>query len=61
MAHVASSSQVVEMVKCSRPSQTDIISVAMDDLVEKVCAEDFIANGNATAKSYPCVLDLIFL
>ena len=58
MAHVTPSGQVAEVVNCSRPSQTDVIFVAMDALAEKVYVADFIANRNATAKSYPCVFDL---
>ena len=60
MAYATSSGQVAEMAKCSRPSQTDVIFVAKNDLAEKVFVEDFIANRNATAKSYPCVFDLTF-
>ena len=60
MACVTSSGQVAEMVKCSRPSQTDVIFVAMDAFAEKVYVEDLIANKNVTAKSYLCVLDLTF-
>ena len=58
MAYVTSPGQVADMVKCSRPSQADVILVTMDALVEKVCIEHFIANRNVTVKSDPCVLDL---
>ena len=33
----------------------------MDAFDEKVFEEDFIANRNVTAESYPCVLDLTLL
>ena len=56
-----SEGQVAVMVECSRPWQTDVIFVAMNDLAEKVHVEDLIANRNATAKSYPCVFDLTVL
>ena len=39
------------MVKFSRPSQTDVIFVAMSDFAGKVYVEDLIANRNVTAKS----------
>ena len=61
MAYVTSSVQVVDMVKCSRPSQTDVIFVAMDALAEKVYVEDFTANRIVTARSYPRVFDSTFL
>ena len=48
------------MVKCSRPSQTDVIFVAMDALVERIYVEDPIAKGNVTAMSYSCMFDLTF-
>ena len=46
------------MEKCNRPSQTTVIFAAVDALVEKIYVEDFIANRNVTAMSYPCVFDL---
>ena len=53
-----SEGQVAPMVKCSRPSQTDVIFVAMNDHAEKVQVEDLVSNANVTVKSYPCVFDL---
>ena len=50
--------QVTVMVKCGRPSQTDVMFVAMNDLAEKVYVEDLIANKIASANLYPCVFDL---
>ena len=61
MACVTSSGQVAEMVKCSRPSQTESIFVATDAFAGKVYVEDLSAKRNVTARSYPCVLDLTFL
>ena len=61
MASVTSSGQVAEMAKCSRASQTDVIFVAMDALVEWIYAEGLLAKSNATAMSYPCVFDLTFV
>ena len=58
MAYGTSSDQVAEMSKFSRPSQTDVIFVAMDALLERIHVEDLIANRNVTAMSYPCVFDL---
>ena len=55
-----SEGQGAVMVKRSRPSQTDAIFVARNDLAEKDYVEDFIANRTVTAKSYPCVFDLTF-
>ena len=52
-----SKGQVAVMVKCSRPSRTDVIFVAMNDLAEKVYVELLIANRDVTVKSYPCVVD----
>ena len=37
MAYVTTSGQVAEMVKCFRPSQTDVIFVAMDALTQSLC------------------------
>ena len=50
MACVTSSGQVAEMVKCSRPSQTESIFVATDAFAGKVYVEDLIAKRNMTAK-----------
>ena len=58
--HVTSSSPVAETAKCSRPSNTDLMFVAMEVLVERIHVEDLIVNRNATARSYPCVLGLTF-
>ena len=48
------------MAKFCPHSQTDIIFVAMNALVERINVEDLIAKRNVTAMSYPCVLDLTF-
>ena len=53
-----SEGQVVVMSNCSRPSQTDVIFVAMNDLAEKVHVEVLIAIQDVTVKSYPGVVDL---
>ena len=58
MASITLSDQVAEMAKCSRPSQADVIFVAMDALLERIHVEDLIAIRNVTAMSYPCVFDL---
>ena len=50
--------QVAVMVKCSRPSRTDVIFVAMNDLAEKVYVEVLITSNDVTVKSYPGVVDL---
>ena len=60
MAYVISSGQVAEMAKCSRPSQRDVLFVAMNALVGRTYDEDLIANGNATAMTCPCVFDQTF-
>ena len=60
MAYVTSSGQVAEMVKCSRPSQTESIFVTTDAFAEKVYVENLSAKRNVTAKSYPCVFYLTF-
>ena len=52
--------QVAVKVKYSRPSQTDVIFVAMNDLADQVYVEDLIANRNVTSKSYACGFDLTF-
>ena len=46
------------IVKCSRPSQTDVIFVAMNDLAEKENVEVLITIQDVTVKSHPCVVDL---
>ena len=48
------------MAKCGPPSQTDVIFVASDALVEGIYVEDLIVKRNETAMSYPCVFDLTF-
>ena len=53
MAHVTSSGHVAEITKCSRPSQTDVIFVAMDALVERIYVEGLIAKRNVTACRIP--------
>ena len=55
-----SEGQVEVLVNCSRPRQTDVIFVAMNDLAEKVYVEHLIAGRKATVKSYPCVFHLTF-
>ena len=56
MADVTSSGQVAEMVKCSRPSQTDVIFVAMDAFAEKVYVEDLIAERMRLPSRIPVCL-----
>ena len=58
MAYVMSSGQVAEMAKSSRPSQTDVIFVAMDAVVERIYEDDLIAKRNVTAMLYLCAFDL---
>ena len=58
MAYATSSGQVAEMAKCSRPSQTDVIFVTKDALVERIYVQDLIAERNVTVILYPCVVDL---
>ena len=61
MSSNTSSDQVAEIAKCSRLSQTVVIFVAIDVLVERIFVEDLIANRDATAISYPCVFGLTFV
>ena len=57
-SHVTSEGQVAVVAKCSRPSQTAFIFVAMEALVERIYVDDLIAKRNVTAMSYPSVFDL---
>ena len=57
MAYVSSSGQVAEMAKCSRPSQTDVLFVAMDPLLRDLCRGPH-CQENTIAMSQPCVVDL---
>ena len=58
--HVTSEGQVTVVAKCSRQSQTDVIFVTMDDLVERIYVDNLIAKRSVTAKKYPCAFDLTF-
>ena len=48
------------MVKCSRPSRTDVIFVAMNDFAEEENVEVLITSNDVTVKSHPCVVDLTY-
>ena len=43
VSHVTSEGQVAVVAKCSRQSQTDVIFVAMDALVEVINVDGLIA------------------
>ena len=43
IAHFTSVVQVAVVAKFSRQLQTDVILVAMDALVERICVDDLIA------------------
>ena len=60
VSHVTSEGRVAVMAKCGPPSQTDVIFVASDALVERIYVEDLIVKRNATDMSYPCVFDFFF-